>query len=46
MGGSSRVGSGLAGLEFYDPNPTRPTFKKKKEMKPNPIHQALKTDPI
>ena len=26
MGGS---GLGLASLEFYDPNPTRPTIKKK-----------------
>ena len=28
MGGSGRVGSGLMSLEFYDPNPTRPTIKK------------------
>ena len=43
MGGS--VGSGLAGLEFYDPNPTRPAIKKKFITQPNPTHQALKTDP-
>ena len=34
------------GLEFYDPNPTQPTIKKKKiVIQPNPTHQALKTDP-
>ena len=29
-------GSGLAGLEFYDPNPTRPAIKKKFITQPNP----------
>ena len=28
MGGSGQDGSGLAGLEFYDPNPTRPVIKR------------------
>ena len=28
MGGSGKDGSGLAGLEFYDRNPTRPVIKK------------------
>ena len=32
---------GLADLEFYNPNPTRPAIKKKNC---NPTHQALKTD--
>ena len=27
------VGSSLAGLEFYDPNPTRPAIQKKKKKK-------------
>ena len=27
------VGSGLAGLQFYDPNLTRPVIKKKKKKK-------------
>ena len=29
MGESDRVRLGLEGLEFYDPNPTRPAIKKK-----------------
>ena len=37
MGESGRVRLGLEGLEFYDPNPTRPTIKKKKFVtQPNP----------
>ena len=28
MGESGRVRLGLEGLEFYDPNPTRPVIKK------------------
>ena len=31
-----RVGSGLAGLKFYDSNPTRPTIKKIFVTQPNP----------
>ena len=27
MGGSGRIGSGLTGLEFYDPNLTQPIIK-------------------
>ena len=32
--------------EFYDPNPARPTKKKKKFLQPNPIHQLLKINQI
>ena len=32
-----RVGSSLADLEFYDPNPTRPAIQKKKKKICNPI---------
>ena len=30
------VGSGLVGLEFYDPNPTRPAIKNFFVTQPNP----------
>ena len=41
------VRSSLAGLEFYDPNPTRPAIKISfcNPTQPNPTHQALKTNP-
>ena len=41
-----RVGSGLAGLKFYDSNPTRPAIKKFFLTQPNPPSPKNRPNPM